>query len=144
MWQVFTATLLAQSYSLQYSKMSKNRNVFCKPQDLLTIPLHIYLPVSETLKYNMDSFTRVFGKFYEKYNLISCFWACFAFIFVFWKKYIWLFALHLKNKSFCVWTQAPCSVIHIGGNLKGNQAKLNCGYCIDDLRATLNLGICCL
>lgn len=33
-----------------------NRNVFCKPQDpLLIILLHIYLPVSETLKYNMDS-----------------------------------------------------------------------------------------
>ena len=44
-------------------------NVFCKPQDLLTIPLHIYLPVSETLKYNMDSFTRVFGGALRKVQL---------------------------------------------------------------------------
>ena len=88
----------AQSYSCNTPRCP-NRNVFCKPQDLLTIPLHIYLPVSETLKYNMDSILPGFLVVpYEKYNLISCFLSMFCIYFCFLeKKYIWLFALHLKK-----------------------------------------------
>ena len=89
----------AQSYSCNTPRCP-NRNVFCKPQDLLTIPLHIYLPVSETLKYNMDSILPGFLVVpYEKYNLISSFLSMFCIYFCFLgkKKYIWLFALHLKK-----------------------------------------------
>ena len=50
-----------------------NRNVFCKPQGLLIILLRVYLPVSETFKYNMDSnLPGILVVPYEKYNLISC------------------------------------------------------------------------
>lgn len=61
-----------------------NRNVFCKPQDLLIILLHVYLPVSDTLKYNTGSnLPGILVVPYEKYNLISCFLSMFCISFVF-------------------------------------------------------------
>lgn len=84
----------AQSYSCNTPRCP-NRNVFCKPQDLLTIPLHIYLPVSETLKYNMDSNLPGFLVVpYEKYNLISCFLSMFCIYFCFLEKNIRYGYLH--------------------------------------------------
>ena len=110
----------AQSYSCNTPRCP-NRNVFCKPQDLLTIPLHIYLPVSETLKYNMDSNLPGFLVVpYEKYNLISCFLSMFCIYFCSLEKILdTVICITSKKIKLRVWTQAPCSVIHIGGNSQG-------------------------
>ena len=94
----------AQSYSCNTPRCP-NRNVFCKPQDLLTIPLHIYLPVSETLKYNMDSILPGFLVVpYEKYNLISSFLSMFCIYFCFLEKKIHMVICitSKKIKALCV------------------------------------------
>ena len=93
----------AQSYSCNTPRCP-NRNVFCKPQDLLTIPLHIYLPVSETLKYNMDSFTRVFGGALWKVQLDFLFFEHVLHLFLFFGKKIHMVICitSKKIKALCV------------------------------------------
>lgn len=145
MWQVFTATpcsvfTLAILQDVQTGMSFVNLKTYWLSPYIFIYPLVRHLNIIWTLIYQGFWWCLM-----KSTTWFLVFWACFAFIFVFWKKILDMVICitSKKIKALCV-NSGPLLCHSFWWQLQGNQAKLDCGHCIDDLRATFNLCICCL